>query len=189
MRYLYFDTETTGKFVFGRPPTAEGQPHLAQLAAILEEDGREVGIVNLYVQPSIRMPDDTAAFHGITNEVLARYAVSPSNAAYIFRDLAASADVIVAHNIQFDRSIMIKALHDLDIPEIPWKDIKQHCTMLTATPICNIRTAKGPKWPKLEECVKIFFDETLEGAHDALVDVRACARVHKHLLSLNAFKE
>lgn len=41
-----------------------------------------------------------------------------------------------------------------------------------------------PKPPKLEECIRHFFDEALEGAHDALVDVRACARVHRHLISL-----
>lgn len=41
-----------------------------------------------------------------------------------------------------------------------------------------------PKAPKLAECVKHFFGEDLAGAHDALVDVRACARVFFRLRDL-----
>jgi DNA polymerase-3 subunit epsilon len=38
-----------------------------------------------------------------------------------------------------------------------------------------------PKPPKLEECIQHFFSEELPGAHDALIDARACARVYFHL--------
>ena len=43
------------------------------------------------------------------------------------------------------------------------------------------------KWPKLEECVRHFFGETLVGAHDALTDVRATARVFYHLVDTGVF--
>ena len=39
----------------------------------------------------------------------------------------------------------------------------------------------GPKPPKLEECMKHFFGEEFPGAHDAMVDTRACARVYWRL--------
>ena len=66
------------------------------------------------------------------------------------------------------------------------------CTMEAATPIVNLppterMVAAGitkPKPPKLEECIRHFFDESLEGAHDALIDVRACSRVFFHLKTL-----
>ena len=185
MRYLYFDTETTGKFIFGRHPLHPTQPHLAQLGAILKEDGQIVDSINILVETPVPMPDDTAAFHGITNEKLKRYSVSAVNACHIFRDLATCADVLVAHNIVFDKAIMLKALAENGVDEIPWDTITQHCTMLASTPVVNIRTARGPKWPTLEECMRFFFDESHEGAHDALVDVNACIRVHEELLNRN----
>jgi DNA polymerase-3 subunit epsilon len=66
--------------------------------------------------------------------------------------------------------------------------------MEAAAPIVNLppterMLAAGfnkPKAPKLEECIHHFFGETLAGAHDALVDVRACARVYFHLQTLKA---
>ena len=38
----------------------------------------------------------------------------------------------------------------------------------------------GQKWkpPKLEECMKYFFNEDIEGLHDALIDVDSCRRVY-----------
>jgi DNA polymerase-3 subunit epsilon len=40
------------------------------------------------------------------------------------------------------------------------------------------------KQAKLSECITHFFNEDLTGAHDALVDVRACARVFFHLKNM-----
>lgn len=43
-----------------------------------------------------------------------------------------------------------------------------------------------PKPPKLEECIRHFFNEDLDGAHDAMIDVAACRRVYFHLKTLEA---
>ncbi len=37
------------------------------------------------------------------------------------------------------------------------------------------------KWPKLQETYKFLFGEEFEGAHDAMADVRACARIYFEL--------
>ena len=44
----------------------------------------------------------------------------------------------------------------------------------------------GPKMPKLEEAIWHFFQEKLEGAHDALVDAKACGRLYFHLVKMEA---
>jgi len=44
---------------------------------------------------------------------------------------------------------------------------------------------KDFKWPKLIESYQFLFNESFDGAHDALADVRACARVHRHLIENN----
>ena len=41
----------------------------------------------------------------------------------------------------------------------------------------------GPKAPNLGECIQHFFGETLEGAHDAAVDIEASLRVMWHLIN------
>ena len=66
------------------------------------------------------------------------------------------------------------------------------CTMEAAAPIVNLppterMLAAGfnkPKAPKLEEAIRFFFDESLDGAHDAMVDVIACRRIYFHLKNL-----
>ena len=65
------------------------------------------------------------------------------------------------------------------------------CTMLASMNIVKaIPKRNGQwKWPKLEECMNHFFNETIEGAHDALVDVRATARVYYHLHKIGAFHD
>jgi DNA polymerase-3 subunit epsilon len=66
--------------------------------------------------------------------------------------------------------------------------------MEAATPVLNLppterMIAAGfdkPKPPKLEECIRHFFNEDLEGAHDAMADVIACRRVYFHLAALKS---
>lgn len=61
-----------------------------------------------------------------------------------------------------------------------------YCTCTKSTPILKLPPTEkmkaagmnGPKSAGLAECIKHFFNEELTGAHDAMVDVRACARVY-----------
>ena len=50
MKILFFDTETTGKVNWGAHPLDVTQPHLIQLGAVLEVDGREEEALSLLVQ-------------------------------------------------------------------------------------------------------------------------------------------
>ncbi len=101
---------------------------------------------------------------------------------------------VVAHNSDFDLRIMRIAMLRAGRTK-EWLDenpIQAFCTMKAATPVVNLPpTAKmvsagfnKPKAPRLSECIQFFFQEELVGAHDALVDVRACIRVYRHLLTL-----
>lgn len=190
---LFFDTETTGKVDFKMPPTHECQPHLVQLAAMLtEDDGTPRATFSFIVKPDgWTVPDDVAAIHGITTEIAERVGLplfSVCRALYI---LARRSAVVVAHNLDFDEVVIRAAFfrsHSVREVEIfPEQD--RFCTMKAATPVCKIphanpRNPTDYKWPKLAECVRMFFNEEHVGAHDALNDVRACARVYFHLLAL-----
>jgi len=55
--------------------------------------------------------------------------------------------------------------------------------MQLMTPICKLPSQRQTfKWPKLQEAYNFCFKEDFKGAHDALSDVRATARVLRWLV-------
>lgn len=190
MRRLFFDTETTGLPKWNLPPTDENQPNLVQLAAILfDEDNFELASINLIIQPQDwTVPDVAANIHKITTEKAHTWGVGLDNAVHMFTDLVDIADETIAHNMRFDSLIMKRAGAIVGLPDGMFECKKMSCTMLSSMNILKIKQARGRdyKWPRLEECYKYFFREKLTGAHDALVDVRACARVYFELQKMGA---
>lgn len=194
---LFFDTETTG-FVQDRLPVDHpDQPYVVQLAAELtEDDGEPVAGFSFIIDPGIgeiTIPTKASDVHGITDERAVALGVSAEFALGAFTHLYQRADLAVAHNIKFDRAVIETAIARHYRKIMPLRK-PLFCTMDAATPIVNLppterMLAAGfnkPKPPKLEECIRHFFDESLEGAHDALIDVRACSRVFFHLKTLEA---
>lgn len=193
---LFFDCETDGLPDYALPPDHERQPQLIQLAMILtEEDGTERANASMIVQPTLRpIPDSAAAVHGITTEIANRAGVWPTVPLALWDRLAFMADVVVAHNVKFNRAIIHTGCERFPkfTAGTPRDFEGRHgqrqyfCTMEAAAPIVNLpptermiaASINKPKAPKLEECVQFFFNEKLEGAHNALVDVRACARIY-----------
>jgi DNA polymerase-3 subunit epsilon len=191
---LFFDTETTGFYNERLAVDHPSQPHIVQLAAQLcEADGSPAASFSLIVNPGVDIPARAASVHGITNERAARMGVPAQIALSAFEHLYQHAETVVAHNISFDRGIIetASARHGGALKTLQ-KSL--FCTMKAATPIINMpptdrmRAAgfTGPKSPKLEECIRHFFGEEMDGAHDAMVDVAACRRVFLHLKSLEA---
>ncbi|AIB11814.1 hypothetical protein ABAZ39_07345 [Azospirillum argentinense] len=187
---LFFDTETTGLVDFRADPTADHQPHLVQFAALLTEmDGTERASVNLLVRPAgWEIPDAAAAVHGITTEVAERGGVPLRSVLSVFWGMLQRAEIVIGHNVPFDLAVMDAARHRAQVP-VDVYSVPSFCTMRTATPLAKVlhanpRHDRDWKWPKLEECFRVFFNEPLDGAHDALVDVRACARLYFHLQTI-----
>ena len=194
---IVYDTETTGLPDYRAASDAPHQPHLVQLAvAVFADDGAELRHRCVIIRPDgWVIPPDVAAIHGITQERALAEGIPEAEAVGLFISLAARASFRIAHNEQFDRRIMRTAMLRSGVRRNVIEAIEagpSYCTCTEAAPIVNLPpTAKmvaagfnKPKAPRLEECVKHFFGEDLAGAHDALVDVRACARVYFHLRSL-----
>lgn len=180
---LFFDTETTGMADFKSPPSADHQPHLVQLGAILcDSHRRVVAEMNLLIKPTgWTVPDEAAAIHGITTDLASRYGVGLPATMRLFFALCERAELMVAHNFQFDDCITQAAYCRAGLHELLGlhRRRQSYCTMKSATPILKLPGKYGDfKWPNLQEAHQHFLGRKFEGAHDAMADVRACRDVY-----------
>lgn len=194
---LVFDTETTGLPDFRARSADPIQPHLVQLALVTHaDDGTEIDAQCVIIRPDgWTIPPEVTAIHGITQERAMDEGIPERDAADMFLTIQARTALRVAHNESFDRRIMRIAMTRAGI----WRDVIEmiearisYDTCRVAQPMVNLpptekmlaRGMTGPKPPKLTECVKHFFGEDLDGAHSALIDARACARVYFYISTI-----
>lgn len=186
MKYLVFDTETTGMVQWNKAAMDPQQPKLVQLGCILfDTEHNEVATLKTLVQPLAPIHPKAQETHGISFETATEMGISNQNAVEIFLDLIDIADAVVAHNFAFDSKVMNHAAYNAKLGDNIFKGKLDRCTKEATTNILRIpSTFKGKKykWPSLEECAQYFFKESVEGAHDAMNDVRMTARVYKTLV-------
>lgn len=85
------------------------------------------------------------------------------------------AELIVAHNLQFDHNVVGAEMIRLKKKSI--KRLLKVCTMEASTNYLKMPGQYGKyKWPKLLELHKFLFGEEFDMAHDAMVDVDACRK-------------
>lgn len=191
---LYLDTETQGLPDMNKRASDPCQPHLVQFAAIVTNDAGEImDEHNVIIRPDgWEIPTDVSAIHGITTERAMADGLPESMVAKLALGLIKEASLVVAHNLQFDKFLMRIALrrHGLLTDEMDawWKVLPSFCTMKATTNLCAIHGKRGGfKWPKLIEAYRHAFGEDFNGQHDALADVKACARLHRWIIATEGF--
>jgi DNA polymerase-3 subunit epsilon len=184
MKRLYFDTETTG-FPAKAGTHIDRCPSIVQLAAILVDDELgEMASVNQIIRPlNWTVPDEVAAVHGITTSKAMAFGVPIRSAMSVFAQMTRLADQVVAHNINFDLKFLAYEFDRIGNGNVI-ADKPGFCTMEATTDICKIpgRWPGKFKWPKLMEAHIFLLGGGFDDAHDALADVRACHRIHRHLI-------
>lgn len=196
MNTLFFDTETTGLVVEGRDPTHPSQPMPVQLGMKLDASNRkEMGAFNFLIRTDGWDINPRATeVTGIDNAMADRFGIDLIPGMEAFFDMIENVDIAVAHNARFDVTVIRRATQVYCEKTgctyfDPFENVQVVCTMLASMNIVKAKPKRNGqwKWPKLEECVKYFFSETLVGAHDALTDVRATARVFYQLQDMGVF--
>ena len=188
---IVYDVETTGLPLFNEPSEDPRQPHLVQLAACLVDlySRKVVSTIDVTIRPEgWTIPDEVAAIHGITTEVATVTGVPEDDAVRMFMRLWAKVDFRVAHNEQFDARLIRIALkrYQGDEQADHWKSGKAQCTQALSTPILKLPPTpkmvaagfKKHKSDNLGEAYQFFTGKPIEGAHNALDDVRACMAVY-----------
>ena len=183
---LFFDTETTG-FPHDKLPLDDpAQPHIVQIAAILDdENGHTRASLNMIINADCGpVPERAYNVHKISEAIYREFGVSYLVALAPFNSLVQCTDIIVAHNTAFDLKLLKIAYTRMGKLEIFTSKIQskpQFCTMLATTDIVKIPNPSGRggyKWPKLDEAYRVLVDSSgFSGAHDALEDVKACREV------------
>jgi len=189
LRALIFDTETTGMVEWRLPPEHDSQPHLIQLGMLLVETddwlprARHSMLVKL--PEGQRIDPGAKEAHGISEDDCAAYGVPLVVAASLFNQSCLQADLIVAHNMSFDQSVMLTALHRLGGKPSRMEGKRLVCTKEESTDVLKLPGKYDSyKWPTLGEAYRYFSGEELVGAHDAFVDTEACMRILRGLVDL-----
>lgn len=191
MNILFTDTETTGKWDFKASVDAPHQPHIIQLAAILDRDGRDATEFEtlVHLPADVRIDEGALRTHGITAARALEEGMPLREALTIFQNMVSAADLLVCHNTDFDLKVLLAAYARAGlISHIP--SMRQYCTMRASTDVCRIPGKYGYKWPKLDEAYRVLVDPSgFEGAHSALADVRACRALYYALQQREQRKE
>ena len=195
MRILVFDTETTGiipRSENGEKIAKELYPHIVQLSFIIyETQTKELVKSYDYVIDTAKhfpIPEETIKVHGITNEKSINEGIPIKKALQAFINELYCCDYLVAHNINFDLSMLKIELERMNIDPTKilknekLKRVEHYCTMqkgryLCKIPIVSEKTGKTYyKSPKQYELHKHLFGTTPVNLHNSLNDVLVCLR-------------
>ena len=181
---LFLDTETTGLPDFNKRARDPAQPHMVQMAAILTDDlGGALEEHNVLIKPDgWTIPKEVSDIHGITDEIAA-IGIPEKLAAEILLAMIRKSQLLVGHNIMFDKFIARIAMRRFelitDADDAAWKAMPTFCTMREMTGVCKIpgKFAGKFKWPNLTEA-SAHIGKPLAGAHNAMADLRACKEIY-----------
>lgn len=196
MRILVFDTETTGiipREINGVKPSEEDYPHIVQISFIIYET-RTKELVKSYdyiidTAKYVTIPDVTINVHGITNEKSIDEGVPIRTALQAFINELYCCDYLVAHNINFDLSMVKFELKRMNIDSTKilknekLNRVENYCTMqkgrgLCKIPILNEITGKTYfKSPKQYELHEHLFGTVPENLHNSYHDILVCLRI------------
>lgn len=196
MRYLVFDTETTGL----PPRNSEGEysksdpsfsdwPFVLQLSWLIWDSVSFtiVKVKDVYVQHSNEITISAGAQekHGITLQHLEKYGIDVADVLNEFSEDIVSCHYLVSHNLRFDMEMMQCEYSRRGLPN-PFllRPLMRFCTMEHGKPLCKISrfSASGNSYiksPNLSELHSFLFPDSpppLENLHNSLVDVLICCR-------------
>lgn len=190
--YLFFDTETTGLPKNWKAPATDTDnwPRVTQLAwQVYDEDGNLLRERCELIKPegwTIPTVEELAAEgnknphffeeNNMSTERCEKEGVRLIDILEDFVEQVDGADYLIAHNMKFDEKVIECEMVRMKLGFRA--EPNKLCTMQESTTYCRMQPFRYGtyKWPSLLELHEKLFDEGFDGAHDALADVRACAR-------------
>ena len=201
MKVIVFYTETTGLPTDYKSSFTDSYkwPHIIQLAYIVfDTETKEIldysdKIIRL--DESVEISPESIAVHKITRERSQNEGIPMKEALKCFIEWLNEVDTIIAHNISFDKNMVIVESHRNQIKNglcfyRNGKPIKEFCTMKNTINICKIPAVNKKtgetynKFPTLTELHRHLFGIAPKGTHNAIADVMICLRSYIKLTDL-----
>lgn len=193
--YMVFDTETNGLMDYKRPADAEGQPRVAEFAAvILSPSGEQLIEIQSYIKPDgWAMTPETSEINLLTDELLQAEGVPIATMLDWYEARIREGYVAVAFGAQFDCKMMRSEFRRA-----------QRDDLFEITPnICLMRSARGfakqigrelvkaggsnKGWPKLTDLAAFCNVPVGPKIHGGLEDVKLAAACFRYMLD-NGFE-
>ena len=132
------------------------------------------------------IPPESAKVHGITDSQLNRKGVDAAIALHTFVESLRGVDMYVAHNLDFDRSVIQAECFRLGLsPPFDRSTClaRSYCTAKAGVPITQLWATRPNqtrflRYPKLWELHRELFKSDVQNLHDALADVLVCLRCY-----------
>jgi DNA polymerase III epsilon subunit-like protein len=196
MKILVFDTETSGL------PEKEASiydkskwPYIIQLSYILYDLSNNSSLIkNNYIKidESVIITQESFNIHNISREILNAQGINIVPALKEFNECLKKCDIVVGHNISFDKRIIFVECFRHNVTQYFTQFINnekihkpEYCTMKNTTQFCKLeRLSKTNqvynKMPKLSELYSLLFpnDPLPKDLHNSLVDVTMTLRCY-----------
>ena len=187
MRYLFFDTETTGlpKDMNAPYQSIDNWPRLVQIAWLIYNDRELVSKNSFIVRPQgYIIPIAASNVHGITNQEAFEKGSPVKFVLERFLSEAKGIDVIIGHNVDYDIKVVKSELYRLDLDgEFNTSNVID--TMVLSVDFCELPHPKhGYRYPRLIELYEILFSESFDNMHNAMADIEATARCFWRILDM-----
>ena len=185
--YLFFNTETSDKPRNWKAPASDtaNWPRIVQLAWVTcDPDGNVIDSVGRLIKPEgYTIAPGALKVHGISTEFAQENGEPLLAVLDEFATAAKSSKVLIAHNIDFDSTI-VTAEYIRSKIDNPIASKTQRCTMKESTDYCQLPGNHGYKWPQLSELHSVLFGQAFDNAHDAVSDCLACMKCYFRLKEL-----
>ena len=191
MKVLVFDTETTGLPDGYNVPYQQSSrwPHIIQISFILY-DLEKNKIINesdfiIDLPEDVNISEKSIEIHGITRKISETQGFDIKDILEIFQVCMNAADYVVAHNINFDRNMVLAECYRnklYDLESMFSQDKVYFCTMLRSKNWCNITAISKRngeeyvRYPKLIELHQKLFKTVPTNLHNSFIDVIVCLR-------------
>ena len=191
MKVIVFDTETTGLPEDYNAPVSNSSkwPYIIQLSYIVfnTETKEVLDFVDRIIRldPAVYISPESINVHKITQERSQEEGVRIEDALAEFAESLVDVDVLVGHNILFDKRMLMAEFHRIGMRNCLYKKglaIPEYCTMKRNTDRCQLPTVNKKtgeiyfKYPTLSELHFNLFKTVPKGTHNAIVDVMVCLR-------------
>lgn len=196
MKILVFDTETTGLPERNASIYEDNKwPHIIQLSYIFYDISNNISVIRddyIKINNDVEITEDSFKTHNISREILESKGINIRSAIHDFNRFLEIADIVVGHNLSFDkRMIFVECIRN----KMQQKFTKfindkkysknEYCTMKNTVDFCGLhytnRSGKiMKKNPTLSELFQKLFPADIlpNNLHNSIVDVALTMRCY-----------